>query len=158
MSKEQENIKVIKSFFDSFLRGEVLSAVDRCFAPDVEYTSVGTQSQETIDAIPWSGFFRGREEIKQAFIALGDSFEVLEFTPREYVAQDDAVAVFGSFRFRAVPTQRLVESDFAMNFRLYHGQITRYLFFENTYAVVLGFRHSGTWEIENVGRRRRVPA
>jgi ketosteroid isomerase-like protein len=154
---EERNIQIIQSFFDSFVSGDVLSAVDRLFAPDAEYISIVSQSQATRDAIPWSGSFRGREEIKQAFVLLGASFEPVEFNPQQYVAQGDLVAVFGRLVFRAVPTGNLVESDWAMNYSLRDGFITRYHFFENTYEIVLAFRKTGYWQIENAAGESTIP-
>lgn len=156
-SNEERNVQIVQSFFESFVSGNVLSGVDRLFAPDAEYVNISAQPQATRDAIPWSGSSRGREQIKQAFSLLSSSYEFVDFDPQQYIAQGDSVAVFGHFAFRALPTGTLVESDWAMNYSLRDGYITRYHFYENTYGVVLAFRRDGYWQIENATGKTTVP-
>jgi ketosteroid isomerase-like protein len=82
---------------------------------------------------------------------------VLSFDAREFIAQDDAVAVFGHFRYRAVSTGKDMETDWAIRIRMKDGRIARYHFFEDTFAIAAAFRHGGSWDVENAGRRRTVP-
>ena len=152
----QDNVKRVQSFFNSFTSGN-LDAIDDFFAPDVEYTVVGAHGSETTDAIPWVGLHRGTEAVKSFFHTLVGSIEVVEFDPQEFIAQNDAVAVFGYFKYRARSTGKLMETDWAIRIKFKGSQIVRYHFYEDTYAIAAAFRQTGSWEVENAGRKRKVP-
>jgi ketosteroid isomerase-like protein len=152
---EQASIDVVKGFFNAFVSGNI-EAVAQCLTDDVEYLVNGDPS-DSISAIPWGGRFQGHDGFRKFVAGFGASIEVLEITPQQYIAQDDAVAVFGHFKYRARPTQKIFESNFAINIKVRDGKIARYHFFEDTYNIVVAFRHGGSWDIENDGRRRNLP-
>lgn len=153
---EAQNVQTIKDFFAAFGRGD-LGAIDRYFTADVEYVVIGAEVPGTLRAIPWAGLHRGREAVKSFFGLLTGSIEVVSFEPSEFIAQGDAVAVFGHFRYRAVSTGKVMETDWAIRIRMENGQISHYHFYEDTFAIAAAFRHSGTWEVENAGSQRTVP-
>jgi len=153
---EAVNVQAVRDFFQAFKNGD-LGAIERLTTPDVEWLVVGTHTSETVAALPWVGLHKGRDAVNKFFAALVSSIEVITFDPQDYIAQGDAVAVFGYFKYRAVSTKKLMETDWAIKIRLRDGKIARYHFFEDTYAIAAAFRHSGSWEIENGGKRRQVP-
>lgn len=153
---ETRNVQTIQEFFAAFGRGD-LGAIDRYFTPDVEYVVVGGDVPGTTRAIPWAGVHRGREAVKSFFALLTGSIQVLSFDPREFVAQGNAVAVFGHFRYRAFSTGKGMETDLAIRIQMRDGQIARYHFYEDTFAIATAFRHGGSWDVENAGSRRAVP-
>lgn len=154
---EQQDIQTFQRFFQSFAGGD-MGAIDRYFSPDVEYVVVSKDAPGTAAAIPWIGTYRGREAVKDFLIRLVQSVEVLRFEPRDYIAQDGKVAVFGYFKYRARSTGKDMETDWAIHAQMKDGLIARYHFYENTFAIAEAFRHSGSWEVENDGSRRTVPA
>lgn len=147
---------VVEQFFGGFQRGD-LGAVLAALADDVEYT-VNTRHTVTVEALPWSKTFHGRDAVQAFFIDLMQEFEVLAFALDELVAAGDSVAAFGSFRYRARTTGQECVTDWSARFAVRDGHIVRYQFFEDSYAIARAFRVGGSWEIENAGQRRAVPA
>jgi len=154
---EARNVQTIQDFFAAFGRGD-LAAIDRYFEPDVEYVVIGAAVPGTARAIPWAGLHRGREAVKSFFSMLTGSIEVVSFEAQEFIAQGDAVAVFGHFRYRAISTGKLMDTDWAIRIEMRDGHIARYHFYEDTFAIAAAFRRSGAWEVENAGSHRAVPA
>jgi uncharacterized protein len=148
--------QVVRDFFAAFAQRD-LSAIDRYFTADIVYTVIGTLSPETKEAIPWIGQYHGREGAKQFVAHLQRNIEVIGFGPQEFIEQGDAVAVFGTFMYRATSTGNRFDSDYAIKIKMRDEQICEYFFFENTYAVAAAFRQGGSWEIENDGQKRNLP-
>jgi ketosteroid isomerase-like protein len=147
--------EIVQNFFAAFAQRD-LSAIDRYFAPDVVYTVIGTQSPETVTAIPWIGEYHKREGAKEFLAHLLRNIEIIGFGSQEFIEQGDMVAVFGTFMYRATSTGKRFDSNYAIKIKIRDGLIAEYFFHENTYAVAEAFRQSGTWEIENDGQRRTV--
>lgn len=115
-------MQTVHDFFAAFGRGD-LGAIDRYFTPDVEYAVIGPDVPGTARAIPWAGTHRGRDAVRAFLGLLTGSIQVLSSEPREFIAQGDAVAVFGHFRYRALSTGKDMETDWAIRIRMEDGQI-----------------------------------
>ena len=151
-----ENVKIVQNFFEAFQKGDV-DVIDRFFSPEIEYLVNSTLSDETTKAIPWNGMHKGKKEVKAFIARLLASVDVVNFEVKDYIAQDDKVAVFGTFVYSAKSTGKLMKTEWAIKITMRDGLIYRYHFFEDTYAIAFAFRHSGSWEIENDGLCRIVP-
>lgn len=156
---EKENVEVVKSYYGSFRQGDPWSIIPKVFTPDVEYLNFVPEeiAPETKAAIPWAGLWKGHQGVKDFQTMLLDNFEVLDFKDAVYIAEGDRVAVFGKFKFMAKSTRKVVESDIAVHVAIRDGKIAEYHFFEDTYGIASSFRHQGSWEIENNGKRRNIP-
>lgn len=159
--------ELVGSFFQDFAQGD-LTAIDRYFTPDVEYTVIGPPSAqagvnlppltpEALSALPWIGTYRGRDGVREFLAHLLRNIEVMGFGPQEVFAEGDRAAVFGWFHYRARSTGGEIKSAYSIQITIRDGQIARYHFLENTYAVAAAFRTGGRWDIDNDGRQRSLP-
>jgi ketosteroid isomerase-like protein len=150
----KENKAVMQRFFDSFRTGQLDLA--SYVTTDVEWTVVADHAPVTQAVIPWIGTHKGLDGLQKFFGELLENIQVVEFEDRDYIAEDDRVAVFGYFKYCAIPTGNLMETDWAIRIQMRDGRIARYHFFENTFAIANAFRTGGSWEIENSGSKRTV--
>lgn len=155
-TEQQTGAEIVKAFFEAFGQRD-LSAVDRYFAPDVDYIVIGANLAEAVEAIPWLGQYSGREGAKEFISHLQSNIDILGFSPQEIIQQGDSVAVFGRFDYRARSTGAEFASDYAIHIKLRGGLIAYYHFYENTYAVAAAFRRAGSWELDTDGKRKLVP-
>lgn len=164
----QRNSQVIAAYLDAVIRKDP-SAVDRFFAPDVEYVVNGTPladpdgglppiSSACQSALPWFGLHSGRENVQKFLAHMHRNLEVTAFGPREVISEGNKAAAFGWFRLHALPTHRSLEIAYSIRFELRDGLITRYHFLENTLEVAGAFRTSGHWVLETDDKKHRIPA
>lgn len=66
--------------------------------------------------------------------------DILGFEPREFVAQGDAVAVFGSIKGRSKATGKSYETDWAMKWHLQDGKVKKFHHFFDSAIVEAAFR------------------
>ncbi len=97
--------------------------------------------------LPWAGTRHGRAQVAQFFTALGETLELLQFTPREFLAIEETVVVFGYERALAKPTSRTFESEWVMVFTLRAGQMVRFRVYHDTAAMVIAFRSLTTYQV-----------
>jgi ketosteroid isomerase-like protein len=153
---------------DAVIRRDA-SAVDRYFAPDVEYMvkcsplpdrseSLPPISAECRAALPWLGIYHGRDALKSFLAHKHRILEVTAFGPHEVVSEGNKTAAFGWFRLRALSTGRTADISCAILFELQSGLIVRYHLLENTFDVAAAFRAGGTWLIDTDVARYNVPA
>jgi ketosteroid isomerase-like protein len=147
--------RAVEAWFDAFHSGS--PDVHDTTLPDVEWVVAQEHAPETRSVIPWTGgVIKGRDGVQSFFDRLLADFEVLEVDERKLLVQGDTAAVFGHFRYRNRWTDKIVESDFAVEIIVADGRIARFHFYENTYAVVEASAHGGSLDIENGGERRTV--
>ena len=158
---------LIAAYLDAVIRKDA-SAVDRYFDPDVEYMingrpggdPAGTLPPLSADchaALPWLGFYRGRQALKDFLAHLHRNLDVTAFGPREMIAEGNKAAAFGWFRLRTLTTGRTVDVSYSILFELRNGLICRYHFLENTFDVAGAFRTGGSWVIARDGATQTIP-
>ncbi len=131
----QANRQTIQRIFEAFGRGD-LATILSALSPDVEWQVNGPP------AIRYTGHRHGLQQVGQFFAALAESVEVKWFEPRDVVAQDDDVIVFGLERLRVKSTGREVEDEWVMRFTLRDGQVTSFREYLDTAAVAAAFQHA----------------
>jgi ketosteroid isomerase-like protein len=129
---EQTNIAVVQQAYEAFGRGDIPAVLDTQ-ADDVVWHLQGPS------VIPFAGAHRGREGIAEFFSLVGESLEIEQFEPREFVAQGDTVVVLGYERSIAKPTGRSFEQEWAHVYTLRDGKIATARLFEDTAAEVVAF-------------------
>jgi ketosteroid isomerase-like protein len=158
---------IIAAYLDAVTRKDA-SAIDRYFAPDVEYIVNGAPlpntegslpplSAECRAVLPWLGLYRGRDAVRDFFDRMHRNLEVTRFGPREVIVEGDKGAAFGWFRLHALPTMRTVDIAYSIFFELRDGLIVKYHFLENTFDVARAFHTAGAWSICTDGVEHRVP-
>src|SRR4051812_43229471 len=92
-------VQVVKKFYEYFGQGKLEDAL-ALLADDVKWELAGPR------AIPYFGSYRGRSEVKRFFDKLLEVEDVLEFSPTEFIASDEKVAVVGRERCRSKVTNK----------------------------------------------------
>ena len=126
--RDQDNVKSVQNIFAAFGRGDI-PAVLSALTADVEWTVSGPQ------AVAFSGTRRGRDQVMQFFVTLGQTVEIQAFEPREFIAQGDAVVVIGMERLRFQATGRVGENHWVMVFTFQDGQVVRFREYDDTYVL-----------------------
>ncbi len=115
----QENTQVIQNIYAAFGQGNVATILN-ALASDVEWIHTAAPG------IPFGGTYRGTQQVGTFFQKLAESQDLLGFEPREFIAQGDAVAVFGSIKGRSKATGKSYETDWVMNWHLQNGKVTKF--------------------------------
>ena len=113
---EQENINVVQQAYNNFKTGNITALVDQ-MTDDVVW-----QLPE-IKNVAIAGTRRGREGVADFFATVARDQEVLEFEPREIVAQNDKVVSLGHYKWQVKETGRDFASDFVHIFTIRDGKI-----------------------------------
>jgi ketosteroid isomerase-like protein len=135
------NLQAVQQIYDTFHQGDIDSIL-RALADDVEWHQPGPR-----DVLPWAGTRHGRAQVAQFFTAIGETLDLLQFEPREFLVQGDTVVVFGYEQALAEPTNRTFESEWVMVFTLCGGQVVRFRAYHDTAAMVIAFRSLTTYHV-----------
>ncbi|KAI9022030.1 hypothetical protein DFJ74DRAFT_671398 [Hyaloraphidium curvatum] len=136
----------VSSFFNGFAAGD-MGAVFGALADDVEYV-VNSRDTATKEAIPWSDTFRGKDAVQAFFVRLTGAFDVLAFKLDTVLADGGEAAAFGSFLYRAKATGKEAPTEWAARIAVEGGKITKYQFFEDSYAIARAFVTKGKWTVK----------
>ena len=164
----QSNAELIAAYLDAVMRKDAI-AVDRFFAPDVEYMVNGTLlrdpagvlppvSADCHHALPWLGLHSGKKAVTDFLAHMHRNLEVTGFGPREVISEGNRAAAFGWFRLHALSTDHAADIAYSIRFELRDGLIVKYHFLENTFDVARAFRTGGHWVLEIDGVKRHIPA
>lgn len=123
----QESVQVVQEGFAAFGRGD-LPGLLALMADDVEWIIPGP-------GLPLAGTYRGRDGVAAFFQKLVQEDEILDFQPREFIADGDRVIVVGWERVRVKATNRVLELDWVMSFTVRDGKVVRYRQFSDTKAI-----------------------
>jgi len=130
---EQDNTAIVKRIYEAFGRGDI-EAILTNLADDVEWIVSGRQ-----DGIPYAGTFHSRTGARDFFSLLGESISYDRFEPRRFVAEGDEVAVFGYYHGHVKTNGQAVETNWAMEWTLKDGKVTRFAVYDDTAAVAAAF-------------------
>ncbi len=78
----------------------------------------------------------GKDAARAYFTGLAAEWEMVHFTPEEFIAQGDRVVVLSRVAFRSLRTGKVAESPKADVFRFRDGQIIEFVEFLDTHAAV----------------------
>ena len=93
-----------------------------------------------MENVPFGGPRRGIAGVRDFFAAVRDDLEVLQFEPREFIAQGDKVVALGRYSWRVKATGREFSSDFAHVCTIRNGKIVRFHEYMDTAAEVRAHR------------------
>lgn len=116
---EQENIAVVTEAYNNFKTGNIPALVDQ-MTDDVVW-----QLPE-IKNVAIAGKRTGRDGVTDFFATVARDQDVLEFEPREIVAQNDKVVSLGHYKWRVKATGKDFESDFVHIFTIRDGKIAAF--------------------------------
>jgi ketosteroid isomerase-like protein len=93
-----------------------------------------------IEGVPVAGKRTGRDGVKDFFATLARDQEVIEFEPREFVAQGDKVVSLGHYKWRVKDTGRKYISDFVHIFTVREGKIVAFREHFDTAVVAAAYQ------------------
>lgn len=127
-----DNIRIIKNYFSFFLNGEIEKAFEL-----IDDSAVWTIKGS--DNVPTVGIWKGKEQIKMFFERFSQNFNPEEFNILHYFVHEDKVFVVGNFTHLVKPTEKVITSDWLIEFTLFDNHITGYKILEDSYALYLSF-------------------
>jgi hypothetical protein len=117
---------------------------------DVIYVSLNFDNPELHKVLPWAGTNRGPQSIVDAFNGIGRVWETKAFEVRDVIANEQSVAMFGSFTYKTRTLGKEITSPFALLARVTSDNISYVQFLEDTFGTAGSFRASGTWHFRGV--------
>jgi uncharacterized protein len=99
---EQENVQLVQELYRAFGRGDVPAILEQ-LTDDVVWYDPGPPE------VPHAGRYVGAEEVGRFFARTGETLQIDEFAPTEFLAQADRVVVLGSLRAQVRDAARLLE-------------------------------------------------
>ena len=131
----QENLKLVRQGYEHFKSANI-QALLGLFSEDIQWELPEMQN------VPFSGKRRGREQVGQFFASLSKEQEVVQFEPREFIADDKQVVVLGHYSWRVKSTGQKFESDWAHVFTVRGGRIVRFREYTDSAAATAAYRKS----------------
>src|SRR5688572_18165972 len=132
--EEARNTKVVQEAYAAFSRGDIQTLLSK-FADDIVWTAVyGAGSH-----VPTAGERRGKAAVAEFFKQVAENINFSRFEPKEFIATGDKVVALGHYT-ATTPMKKIFDSDFAMVFTLWNGQVTRFQEFCNSAAINAAYR------------------
>ncbi len=128
----QESLQVVKEGYAAFGRGDIASLL-ALMADDVEWAIPGTD-------LPTSGNYRGVDGVAKFFQTLVADVEILDFQPREFVADGERVVVVGWERVKIKSTNRVADLDWVMAFTVRNGKVVNFREYTDTKAIAEAYQ------------------
>ena len=126
---EQNSLGLVRMGYDAFGRGDIeglLSLLDE----NIEWVTPGPSEVKT------AGKRRGRQAVGEFFKTLSETFDILDFQPKEFIAEGDRVVVLGFDTARVKATGKTVDFQWAHSFVVRNGKIAQFTEYGDMSAVV----------------------
>ena len=130
---ENENTALIEQAYNNFKNGNIEALLQQ-MSEDV------TWQLPEVQGVPLAGKRNGREAVREFFAIVARDQDVLDFEPREAVAQGDKVISLGDYRWRVKETGREFASDFIHVFTVRKGKIVAFREHFDTAVVAAAYR------------------
>ncbi len=130
---ENENTALIEQAYNNFKNGNIEALLQQ-MSEDV------TWQLPEVPGVPLAGKRNGREAVREFFAIVARDQDVLDFEPREAVAQGDKVISLGDYRWRVKETGREFASDFIHVFTVRKGKIVAFREHFDTAVVAAAYR------------------
>lgn len=126
MSELEDNRRLARRAYELFAQGDVEGML-ALHAPDTVWRIPGIA--------PWAGTHHGHDAVRALIATLNAQVELLDFRPREFLADGDKVVVLGDVRCRVRATGRIYGSEFAEILTVAGGTLTAFDEHIDTLAV-----------------------
>ena len=112
-----------------------LANVRSLTTPDVTYVSLSEDNPELKRYMTWTGTHKGPESMVEVLQGVARAWETKAFVIREVLEQDDKVAMFGSFTYRARESGKEITSLFSILAKVKDGRVHYIQFMEDTFGT-----------------------
>jgi uncharacterized protein len=135
---EQANTKTVQQLYDNF-RGKDFRSADMKSMLGLYSDDVDWRVPE-MENVRIGGKRKGREGVKEFFSTIAEHYELLQFEPKEFIAQDDKVVALGRYSWRVRSTGLEFSSDWAHVYTVRDGKIVRFHEYMDTAAELRAHR------------------
>lgn len=132
--RNEDNQQIIENMFKNYAAGN-MSAVLSCFDKDVIWVRPGAPD------IPFSGTFKGLEEVMKMFAIQASVISIKEFIPEKICTNDDTVVVLGHDYVDVNSTGKTYSTHWVQSYIFRDGKITNVEVYMDTKAVADAFAH-----------------
>jgi len=126
------NQQIIEDMFKNYGAGN-MSAVLSCFDKDVIWHRPGAP------AIPFSGTFKGIEEVMRMFAIQATAISIKEFIPEKICTDEDTIAVFGHDYVNVNSTGKTYSTKWVQSYTFKDGKIIYVEVYMDTKAIADAF-------------------
>ncbi|KAA9041263.1 nuclear transport factor 2 family protein [Ginsengibacter hankyongi] len=126
------NQQIIEDMYKNYAAGN-MSAVLSCFDKDIIWERPGAPF------IPFSGSFKGIEEVTKMFAIQATTLSIKKFVPEKICTNEDTVVVFGDDEVDVVATGKTYSTDWVQSFTLKDGKIICVRVYLDTKAIADAF-------------------
>lgn len=136
MDQEQENIAKLQEVYRQWndTKGASIQAWLDLMTDDIRFRSLAGGAAP----LEFTLECRSKEDVGRYFQGLGADWEMIHYTPEDYIAQGDRVAVRGSCSFKNRKTGKIFETPKADFFTFKKGKIADFFEFYDTAKVFAG--------------------
>ena len=130
---ERENSELVQQGYKLFSQGDI-PGVLKLMSPNVAWVL------PKVENVPFMGSFQGVEGVAQFFGALSGAIDLLDYEPREFIAQGNKVVVLGGNRYRVKGQKDEYDEKWVDVLTVENGKITRYEQYGNTAQLERAFK------------------
>ena len=129
----QTNTEIMQACFAAFQRGDI-PAILNLFDENVEINESGDRK-----SIPFAGQWKGQSGSAEFFRIIGETTETLKFAPQQVLASGEHAVGLVAYEFRVKATGKVARADFALDFTIRNGKVTRTQAYYDTAAIAAAF-------------------
>lgn len=129
---DTDNTAIVQRVFEAWDRGDIDAALSH-FADDVTVFIAGP------DVVPFSGHHKGRDAVRDYFVALPEFIEIISFTIHSVIAQGDKVVTNGHETGVARSTGKRFDNHWVMVWTIKDGLIADAFEYHDTAALAEAF-------------------
>lgn len=126
------NLQIIQDMYKNYAAGN-MSAVLACFDKDVIWERPGAPF------IPFSGIFKGIEEVTKMFAVQATALSIKKFLPEKICTNEDTVVVLGHDIVDVVATGKTYSTNWVQSFTLKDGKIIHVRVYLDTKTIADAF-------------------
>jgi uncharacterized protein len=123
-------VELVEPIYFAFAQGQIEEML-QIFSDDLDFQHPMPQS-----IWPWAGSRSGRQGLAEFFTGVSETLEYERLEPRQFIAQDDSVAVVLSERTRVKATGMFFEISEVHLFKLKNGKVLQLTIFEDTAPII----------------------
>lgn len=131
--KDQDSLALVKQAYSLFQNNEIEPLL-RLMSDDIEWDF------PQVENVPFSGKRRGIEQVREFFRILASEQDVLEFNPREYIAQGEKVVCLGNYKWKTKEGSHEYGSDWAHVFEVRNGKVAAFHEYMDTAAAANAYK------------------
>ncbi len=127
------NSEIMQACFTAFQRGDIPAILNLCDDNCENYAAGDRKS------IPYARQWKGKSGLAEYFRVIGETVDMLKLDVQEYVASGDRVVGLGYQEIRVKANGKMFRTDFALDFTVRNGKVTRAQYYYDTAAAAAAF-------------------